>query len=97
VSYFFHYVKFAKEDGQGLRGSHLSLLFQASQGRKTIKRDILHSPPKGSKTAHTLHRAPRSPLSCLIFQDVSKLPGRLAKIGVKKTFLEIFLFSFIPL
>lgn len=49
MSYSFHYVRFAKEDRQRLTGSHLSLLFQASEVRKILKRDVCALLTKGLK------------------------------------------------
>lgn len=41
VSYFFHYVKFAKEDGQGLTGGRpLEFIIPSLRRGKNVKRDV---------------------------------------------------------
>lgn len=76
VSYSFHYVKFAKEDRQRLTGSHLSLLSQASYGRKTIEREVLIllkkglKQPKPSSDPHLIFLASLSSSSLSYLEDI---------------------------
>ena len=79
VSYFSHYVKFAKEDGQGLTGGHLSLLFQASEGGKMWKEMSPCFLQRGWSSPSFLQGS-RSLLPCL----ASRLPGRFRKRRVWK-------------
>lgn len=70
MSYFFHCVNFAKEDGQGLTGGHLSLLFQASKGGGGWAGHKKRCPPlsfyEGAKAAQSFCR-----VSGLIFLVLS--------------------------
>lgn len=88
MSYFFHCVESAKEDGQGLTGGHLSLLFPTSEGGRVGCEGRV--PPLLTKGPDLVwdswsHR--------LAFRLSSKRPGRFMKRGTGKIPGEFASFS----
>lgn len=84
MSYFSHCVQFAKEDGQGLTGGHLSLLFPTSDGRggsdeKGMSPPHPSHPPLLTKGRDSWSHRPRP-----AFLLSSKRPGRFIKTGTDK-------------
>lgn len=93
MSYFFHYVRFAKEDGQERRGGHLNLWFQPQKWGNCRKRRPCTS-HKGAEAAPASLRVPHLTLLASLFRSVSKLLGDLwrqvQKISLSNLFLQIY-------